>query len=407
MAGREITPRAVWVAVSAQFGLAFSMNYLTVFLPFYIRSVSSFPEAQTLLWTGLIVGGSPAAASVASALWGTLTSRVSPKLLFLRGLLTHTLLIAATAFTTSLPLLLGLRLVQGVMGGISTIALIIIAAVSRKEHLPANIGLLNSAMTTGAIVGPPIGAAVVAAFGFRAGFLSAAAVVGISLLLCLRFLPAVSPRPPAPGAAPVSRRALFAAWLVSVTTMVQLVFLAAVLPQVLAGFGITGRQAVAAAGLVVMAYGGAATVGSVSLRWFGRIPHRRAVIAASLVATGLQASLALAPTLAVFVGLRVLQTFLAGLLMPLIMADVAATGRGGAVGTLNTARFAGNAAAPVIATTLLARANLEIAYLAIAVASLAALAVFVVSGPDRISVPPGGPDGRAQGREGSQLIHKL
>src|SRR5690606_13641815 len=68
----ERTPKAVWVAVGAQFGLAFSMNYLTVFLPFYIRSVSELPEAQTLVWTGLILAASPAAASIASPMWGSL-----------------------------------------------------------------------------------------------------------------------------------------------------------------------------------------------------------------------------------------------------------------------------------------------------------------------------------------------
>lgn len=374
----------VWVAVGAQFGLAFSMNYLTVFLPFYIRSVSDLPEAQTLLWTGLIVGGAPAAAAVSSAIWGSLTSRISPKLLFLRGLVTHALLITATAFTTSLPVLLGLRLLQGIMGGISTIALIIIGAVSRREALAGNIGLLNSAITTGALVGPVVGAAVAAAFGFRAGFLAAAAVVGVALAFCSRFLPAIPPKPPAADGSRVTSQALFAAWLVSVMAMVQLVFLAAILPNVLAEFGITGRQAVVTAGLVVMAYGGAASIGAVSLRWLGALPHRKAVLAAGGAAAILQGTLALAPTLTVFLVLRVAQTFLAGLLVPLIMAEVAAIGRGGAVGALNTSRFFGNAAGPIVATTLLARADLDTAYLVIAAASFAALGVFVVSGPDRI-----------------------
>jgi DHA1 family multidrug resistance protein-like MFS transporter len=379
----ETTPKAIWVAVGAQFGLAFSMNYLTVFLPFYIRSVSVLPEEQTLLWTGLILAGSPAAASLASPMWGSLTTRVSPKLLFLRGLLAHAVVITATAFTTSLPVLLGLRLVQGIMGGISTIALIIIGQVSRKEHLAGNIGLFNSAMTTGSILAPPIGSVVAATLGFEAGFLSAAGIVTVSLFLGSRFLPPIPPVSPKAGLPPVSRRALFAAWLVSVMAMVQLVFLAAILPDVLAGFGITGRPAVVAAGLVVAAYGATASLGAVSLRWLGGLPHRRAVLGAGLAGAVLQASLALPASLAAFMTLRVTQTFLAGLLMPLIMADVAATGRGGAVGTLNTARFVGLAAAPLAATALLARTDLDTVYVAIAVATLAALGVFVASGPDR------------------------
>ena len=378
----ERTPKAVWVAVGAQFGLAFSMNYLTVFLPFYIRSVSELPEAQTLVWTGLILAASPAAASIASPMWGSLTSRISPKLLFLRGMLTHAVMITVTAFTTSLPLLLGLRVVQGAMGGISTIALIIIGAVSRKEQLAGHIGLFNSAMTTGSILAPPIGSVVAASLGFEAGFLSAAAIVTLAFAFGLRFLPAIPPVPPRADAPPVSRRALFAAWLVSVMAMTQLVFLAAILPDVLAGFGMTGRKAVVAAGLVVAAYGATAALGSASLRWLHGLALRRAVLQAGLASAILQGALALAPNLAVFVVLRVVQTFLAGLIVPLIMADVAATGRGGAVGTLNTARFAGLALAPLVATSLLARTNLATVYLALAAATLVSLVVFMVSGPD-------------------------
>lgn len=372
-------PKEVWVVIAAQFGLAFSVNYVIVFLPFYINAISPLPESETLVWTGLIIGAAPAAASIASTLWGMLTARFSPKLLFERGLLTHSLIVAAVAFTTSLPALVLLRLLQGMLGGISTIALIIISAVSRREALAAHIGLLNSAMTTGALVGPPIGAAIAAAAGFRAAFLSAGLVIAVTLVLCHRLLPPVSPQRSAVGAPRVSRRELVADWLVSVTAMIQLVFLPSVLPQVIAGFGIAQERAVVTAGLVVTAYGAAAAVGAASLRWIGQLPHRRAVLAAGVASALLQGALALATGLAGFVVLRVLQAFLAGLVMPLLMADVAATGRGGAVGVLNSARFAGNALGPIVATTLLARADLTTLYLTISAVALASLAVFAVA----------------------------
>ncbi len=375
------TSKAVWVVVASQFGLAFSVNYVVVFLPFYIDAVSPLSEAETLVWTGLVVGAAPAAASIASALWGMLTARFSPKLLLERGLLSHSLIVAAIAFTTNLPALVLLRLLQGVLGGISTISLIIISTVSRREALAGHIGLLNSAMTTGALLGPPVGAAIAAAAGFRAAFLSAGLVIAVTLVLCHRLLPPVPPRRPADGAPRVSRRALAADWLVSVTAMIQLVFLPSVLPQVLAGFGIARERAVVTAGLVVTAYGAAAAVGAASLRWIGRLPHRRAVLAAGVASALLQAALALPGGLAGFLALRVLQAFLAGLVMPLLMADVAATGRGGAVGALNTARFVGNAVGPIAATALLARADLATLYLTISVAALASLALFAATRP--------------------------
>lgn len=377
--------------VVAQFGLAFSINYLLVFLPFYIRSISGLSEAATLLWTGLVLGAAPAASAIASPLWGLLTARVSPKRLYERGLLSHSLVVAAIAFTTNLPLLLALRLLQGIMGGISTIAIIIIGAVSPRAALTGHIGLLNSALTAGVLLGPPVGAALAAAAGFRPAILSAAVLIAGSLLFCHWCLPPVPPQQPAPGATRVAGRRLAADWLVSLTAMVQIVFLPSVLPQVLAGYGITGERAVATAGLVVMAYGTTAAAGAAALRWLGRLPRDGAVLAAGAGAALLQGALALAGTLPLFVVLRMLQTLLAGLVMPLLMARVAATGQGAAVGILNTARFVGNALGPILATGLLAHGGLGTLYLTISLASLASLAAFAAAGPATGRPPAGRP----------------
>ena len=48
--------RDIAVLVTAQFGLAFAINFMTVFLPFYVQDISPLDEAATLRWTGLIVG---------------------------------------------------------------------------------------------------------------------------------------------------------------------------------------------------------------------------------------------------------------------------------------------------------------------------------------------------------------
>jgi MFS family permease len=65
-----------FLAVStAQFSMAFALNFMFVFLPFYIRSVSPMDEAATLRWTGLILGAAAATATFGSAFWGGLSDR--------------------------------------------------------------------------------------------------------------------------------------------------------------------------------------------------------------------------------------------------------------------------------------------------------------------------------------------
>src|SRR3972149_2979205 len=71
--------RDIAVVTAAQFSLAFALNFMFVFLPFYVQAISPLDEAATLRWTGLIVGAASAMATFGSAFWGNLTDRFSPK----------------------------------------------------------------------------------------------------------------------------------------------------------------------------------------------------------------------------------------------------------------------------------------------------------------------------------------
>jgi MFS family permease len=70
-----------FIAVS-QFGLAFSFNCIMSFMPFYILKVSGYSEKETMLWIGMIMGATSMIAALAAPFWGSLTTRIRPKLLF-------------------------------------------------------------------------------------------------------------------------------------------------------------------------------------------------------------------------------------------------------------------------------------------------------------------------------------
>ena len=71
----------------SQFGMAFSYNYVMVFMPFLIYKITPYPPQQTLIWVGWIMGSANAVVAVSSVFWGTLTSRLRPKMLYLIGML--------------------------------------------------------------------------------------------------------------------------------------------------------------------------------------------------------------------------------------------------------------------------------------------------------------------------------
>ena len=355
--------RDIAVLVSAQFSLAFAINFMIVFLPFYIQAISPLDEAATLRWTGLIVGTSSALATFGSTFWANLTARFSPKALYQRGVLSHAILVALMGFVTDLRLLLGIRILQGFLGGISTIGLIIVSAISTEDQLARRMGLYQSALTLGQIFAPPLGAMAAAAFGYRGAFLASALMILAVFIFALVGLSHMPPIPRKSTADEVSRGQLWLAWGVSLVGTVHIVFLPSILPLILRDFDVPEGERLVTAGIVVFAYGVSAAAGSYGFsRLTNRIPVHRLVLGCALGASVLQVLLILGVGPVTFTLIRMLQAALAAGIFPLLLVQVASRSHGGSIGFINTARFAGNAVGPVIATFVLANSNLLTLY---------------------------------------------
>ncbi len=368
------SPRDVQVAVAAQFGLAFSMNFVFVFLPFYVRSISPFDEAATLRWTGLIMGGASLVATFVSPVWGYMTARQSPKRLFERALLSHCIALGLMAATTNLHLLFILRLAQGFLGGLSTIGIIIVSATSPPEHMPRNMGYYQASMTLGQLVGPPVGALAAAAFGYRAAFLITAALVGGIFAFSYRSLSPVPPQPVERARTTVPLRQIAAFFSLSLAATVQITFLPSILPHILHGFGVREDLQPVTAGLIVSAYALASVLGATGLsRLAPRVGATRLMFVCGITASILQVLLLFGRAVWSFTLIRMAQTAAVSALPPLVMARVAERGHGGTLGLVNSSRFAGNTLGPILGTFILAHGSLPPLYFTIAALTAAAL----------------------------------
>ena len=105
----------LFISVS-QFGVSFSFNCIMSFMPFYILKISEYGAKETMLWIGLIMGVSPLVTAVAAPFWGSLTTRIRPKLLYQAGTFFNGVIFLLLGFAGSLPLLLLLRICQGFLG---------------------------------------------------------------------------------------------------------------------------------------------------------------------------------------------------------------------------------------------------------------------------------------------------
>jgi DHA1 family multidrug resistance protein-like MFS transporter len=377
----------LFISVS-QFGMNFCFNFVMVFLPFFIHDISPYSSRETLIWVGFVMGAPSFAAAFTATFWGSLAVRFSPKTLYMGGLFSHAVIILLMGFVTSLPALLVLRVVQGIMGGVSTVGLIIVSSSSTREWAARDIGLFQNAFTLGQLIGPPIGALAVTTLGYRGAFISASALVLVTLAFCFFYVkefPREAREATALKKHSMNKNTLIG-WGLCFAATVQLMFLLSVLPNVFRGFQMEESLAVKSAGLVVMLYTATAMIGTFLLcKLTARVASRRLIIFAGILGTGLQFLLSLTPGVTTFVAVRMLQTGMIAAILPLVFASFASDLDGAVIGFLNSSRFAGNALGPMIATSVLAFSSLNWLYISIGIMGMLALVGYAFAGAKNIA----------------------
>jgi MFS transporter, DHA1 family, multidrug resistance protein len=376
----KIENKGVFFIAVSQFGVAFSFQCILAFIPFYILKISAFGPRETMIWTGMIMGASNAVASFTASFWGGLTSRFRPKVLFEWGMILNGILILLMGFANSLYLLLLLRIMQGLMGGVSTTGLILTSSLSSRERLHKDISLFQNSMTAGQLMGPPVGAFAASLFGYQAPFFFAFLVTAISTLFCHRYVGEVAVQERASHPETPLHKGLLLGWALCLISTIHITFLPSILPTILKGFQLAEDTALRSAGFIIMLYTATAILGNHLLsRTASKFGLLRAITTACLIAAGFQIALILSRDLISFSVLRMLQMgFIAGII-PLIFTIFAREVSGRRIGFLNSSRFVGAAVGPLMATAVLAYSGLFTLYLLIAGLTLATLWAFMTS----------------------------
>jgi len=374
--------KGVFSIAMSQFGLAFCFNVVMSFMPFYIIRVSPYTAHETMLWTGLIMGLNSFIAAVAAPFWGGLTATIRPKALFQWAFFFNAIIFLLMGFTANLPLLLGLRLIQGGLGGASTIGLFMISEISSRERLAGNLSLYQNSMTAGQLLGPPVGAYLAAHIGYRSPFIFSFVLSGVTLLLCHIYVADMDKKETYQRQKIPLGRGVMWGWALILIAAIHLTFLPSILPHILDGFGLAGESALKSAGFIMMGYTATAIAGSYAIsRLTPGTKLVRMIVGVCLTAAILQALLFVSRGVVSFTVIRMLQTAAIAAVLPLVMANFASGLGGTGIGFLNSARFAGNAAGPLMATTVLAGSSLLTLYLLISVLTAGtALAFWITNG---------------------------
>jgi len=360
--------RETQVLPVAMFLGSFAWSFVYVSLPFHIQHVSTWDATATLRWTGWILGISPLATVATAPIWGRIAGSRDPKKFFVATQYFQGVAFLGMALSHTLPEMFLARLVLGFMGAGSTFAFIRAGRADDPGEVRRQIAAMQSGMTVGQVIGPLCGAIAAARMGFRESFVLGALVLiacGVLVQWGVRASAAPEPRERPPRRAYWRETILVSLLILGAST--QVFFLTSILPQVMTELGVPRERTLEIGGIIIFASGAAAALGSmVAPRLAEVLPERRLV--AGLLAGSSLAVLALVIAHGVwgYGALRFLQVLCIAPVFPIVVARIAHTAGGEAIGIINAARIGASFVGPVLATSLLASSTSTVLYVVLA-----------------------------------------
>src|SRR5277367_210771 len=169
--------RNLAVCLVGSFTTIVAMTLLLPFLPLYVAELGVTGEAAIVQWSGIAFSATFFAAALIAPLWGRLADRYGRKLMLVRASLGMATAMSLMGMAHNVWELVGLRLFAGFAGGYSSGATILVATQTPKQRSGWALGMLNSGIMAGSLVGPLIGGTLPPLIGIRATFWLAGGVI--------------------------------------------------------------------------------------------------------------------------------------------------------------------------------------------------------------------------------------
>lgn len=375
-------------------------NFSFPFLPLFIQALGVTDRSELALWSGLTVGAGGIAMALFSPVWGMLADRFGRKAMLVRSIASGAILLSLQAAVTNVMQLIAARTLQGAFTGTQTAGAMLLAGIVPVSRTGFALGVLNTAIQVGNLIGPVLGGIVVVAIGLRGSFLVGAALLAICTAVIVALVEEAPVQVRPTGGVRASARDVLApfAWpslrgVLVVGAVVQVVYsstvaLLAIYVQDLAKPPWLSSEL--AIGLALALGALAAAVGMPILgTWADRHDARVLLTGSVAVFAAALVPQALIPNALVFLFLRlVVGLALAGTtsaIAVLTRAGAPAGAEGRAFGTLAAAQNLGWGIGPIVGSAFAAAAGIPALYLV--GAGVIAAALVTSRSPRNWSVP--------------------
>ncbi len=173
---------SIWIA---QFIAMIGMSMVIPFLPFYVRELGVTDLTEIEKWSGLAFAGTFIMAFIMTPIWGALSDRFGKKSMVLRAIFGLALSQMLIGFAGDVYQLVLFRMIQGAVSGFIAAALALVTSSAPRERSGYAIGILQTSISAGTIIGPVIGGVLSDVFHYSTVFFITSGICFISGVLIL------------------------------------------------------------------------------------------------------------------------------------------------------------------------------------------------------------------------------
>lgn len=164
--------RNLWVL---WFGVILSSSSYTMvvpFLPLYLLDIG-VDQSRVTMWSGVIFSATFLVAAVLAPFWGRMADKTGKKRMVIRSGICLALVYFLGSLVQSPQQLLLMRILQGFANGFVPASMAIVTSSAPEHKMGYSLGMMQTALLTGGILGPLVGGVLSHLFGMRQSFVAA------------------------------------------------------------------------------------------------------------------------------------------------------------------------------------------------------------------------------------------
>lgn len=184
----------LWVCV---FFTCASYTMCIPFLPVYLLQHLGVTQDGVNSWTGMIYSVTFLTAAIMAPYWGAHADRIGQRLMAIRAGFGLALTYALMGMCQTPEQLFGVRLLAGLVSGFVPASLSLVSSTLPAVKMGWGMGLMQTAVASGSILGPMLGGYVSAWFGMRMSFYIAAGALFTATMMVIAFVRDIEHEPAA------------------------------------------------------------------------------------------------------------------------------------------------------------------------------------------------------------------